>query len=173
MSEEETDTVSPITFTYEYAGHGWARAWIADGETSYFMDPSYVPREPLFDLVATLVEVLRYGGEAECEWFYEPAASRWILRRDGDRLHITIRWVRDGFTYPNWPTERDELRFSTTCDLWKFAHKVRLAVSRMEPTGEHDHDPSLVKRSAEYEALCAFLEEHKRTQRPPSTKTKR
>lgn len=104
---DDSHTLSPISFTYEYAGHGWGRASISDGVTTYYMDPSYVPADPLFGLIAAVVEVLTHGGEAECTWDYEPAADRWILRRDGDTFHIT--------------TDRGELRFSTTCDLWKFA----------------------------------------------------
>jgi hypothetical protein len=132
------------------------------------MDPSYVPQNPLFVLMAAVDKVLTYGGEAECTWDYEPAADRWTLRRAGDTLHITIRGVSDGFSRRNWPTDRGELRFSTTCDLWKFAAKVRLAVSRLEPAVEEYHDPTMVQRTPEYRALCAFLEEHKRAQQPPS-----
>jgi hypothetical protein len=161
---DEDAELAPITFRFEYRRHGWAEASISDGETTYEMVPSCVPNDPLFDLVRALVEVLRYGGQAQCDWSYEPAADRWILHRDGVTLTITIPGVRDGFTRVNWPTERGELKFSTTCDLWKFAAKVRLAVSRLEPppAGEADHrHPEWVKESAEYRALCTFLEERK------------
>jgi hypothetical protein len=165
MADEETGRLSPISFRYEYAGQGWARTWLSDGVTTLSMDPSYVPNDPLFDLVAAVDHVLTYGGEAGCTWNYEPAADRWTLRRDGDRLHLTIRGVRDGFSRPNWwPTERGEVRFSMVCDLWKFAAKVRLAVSRLEPVEERYHDPTGVQRTPEYRALCASLEEYKRAQ---------
>lgn len=167
---DATDQLAPISFTYEYAGHGWARAYLSDGQTRYFMDPSYVPTDPLVALVHAMVELLRHGGEVMCSWFYEPAEDRWILRRDGDALHITIRGVRDGFSRPNWPLERGELRFSTTCDLWKFAAKVRLAASRMESAGEEYHDPSAVQSTPQYRAICSCLEEHKREGQPPSRK---
>jgi hypothetical protein len=80
------------------------------------MNPSYVPNDPLFDLVRALVEVLRYDGQTQCDWFYEPAVDRWTFRRDGDALTITIC----GILYiivPDWPTERGELEFAATCDL--------------------------------------------------------
>lgn len=173
MTDEEPDTLSLISFTYIYAGHGWAHAAISDGVITYDMDPSYVPYDPLFVLVAAVDKVLTYGGESECTWDYEPAADRWILRRDGDRLHITIRGVGNGFLRRSWPPERGDLYFSATCDLWKFAAKVRLAVSRLEPAGGEYHDPMWVQGTPEYGALCTFLDEHKRAQRSSSAKSKR
>ena len=166
MADEGDDSVelAPITFRFEYRRHGWAEASISDGETTYEMVPSYVPTDPLFELVRAVARVLSYGDETGCSWFYEPAADRWLLRRDGDTLTITIPGVRDGFTQLHWPTERGELEFTATCDLWKFAAKVRLAVSRMElpPAEEQDHyHPAWLKESAEYRALCAFFEERK------------
>jgi hypothetical protein len=162
MSEEERDTLSPISFRYEYAGHGWAQAWLSDGVTTLAMNPSYVngsypSGDPLVGLVGAVVKVLTYGGEAECVWEYEPAADRWTLRRDGGSLCISIHG------------ERGEVRFAAMCDLWKFAAKVRLAVSRLEPVDEQYHDPTEAQRSPEYRALCAFLEEHKRAHRPRSS----
>ncbi len=171
---DDSHALSPISFTFEYAGHGWARASISDGVTTYYMDPSYVPADPLFGLIAAVVEVLTHGGEAGCTWNYEGAADRWTLRRVEDALRIAIRRLREGFSRPDWPTdERGDVCFSMTSDLWKFAAKVRLAVSRLEPAGEDHHDSTWVQRTPEYRALCAFLEEHKRTQRPPSAKSKR
>jgi hypothetical protein len=167
MSEEERDIPSPISFTYEYAGHGWAQAWLSDGLTTLSMNPSYVngsylSSDPLVGLVGAVVTALTYGGEAECAWEFEPAADRWTLRRDGDRLHIAIWGAPDGFSHPNWQTQHGDLRFSATCDLWKFAAKVRLAVSRLEPVDEQYHDPTGAQRSPEYRTLCTVLEAHKR-----------
>jgi hypothetical protein len=95
------------------------------------------------------------------------------LRRNGDRLHITIHGVRDGFTRPNWQTQHGELRFSATCDLWKFAAKAQLAVGRLEPAGEQYHDSTGVQQSPEYRALCTFIEGHKSVHRPLSSTSKR
>ncbi len=172
MSNERA-ILAPISFRFEYTGHGWAHATISDGVTTYAMSPSYVPQDPLFVLVVAVDEVLAYGGEAECTWHYEPPADRWILRRDGDALHITIYGVNDGFTRRNWRIDRRELCFSTTCDVWSFAAKVRTAVSRLTPAGEEYHDPTRVQGTPEYRALCANLEEHKRAQRPPSAQGER
>jgi hypothetical protein len=173
MSNAQTDSLSPITFTFEYTGHGWAHAAVSDGVTTYEMYPSYVPQDPLFSLVAALDTVLAYGGEAGCTWDYEPAADRWTLRRDGDRLRLTVWGLHDGRLPATWRSNRSELRFATNCDLWKFAAKVRTAVSRLEPVDEEHRDPTRMRASPEYRALCTHLDEHKRAQHPPSVKSKR
>jgi hypothetical protein len=136
------------------------------------MVPSYVPTDPLFALVHAVVEVVRYGGDARCAWFYEPATDQWTLHREGDMLQITIRRVVDYFWRSEWPTQGGQVQFAVICDLWKFAAKVRLAVSRMVPVEEQEHSygPALVQQSAEYKALCTFLDEHKESQRPRSGK---
>lgn len=166
MSDGGSD-VAPIGFTYHYEGHGWAGASISNDQNTHYMHPSYVPHDPLFSLLRAVVEILRYGGEASFTWFYEPSADRWSLRREGDALYLTIRWFSDGFSYPNWPNERGKLHFSTTCDLWKFAAKVRLAASRLEPSGEPHDDAAWLRNTGEYRALGAFLEERKGTSKKP------
>lgn len=169
MSADE-ESVSPISFTFEYAGHGWARSSISDGAATYYMAPSYVLNDPLFDLVHAVVEVLTYGGTASCAWHYEPAVDRWTLRREGDRLHLAIR-VGRGFPGLDWPDEGGAVQFAATFDLWKFAAKVRLAASRLTPTSESYWDPSSVQRTGEYRTLCTLLEAHKRTGRPLSSES--
>jgi hypothetical protein len=147
---------------------------------TYSMEPSYVPDDPLFGLLEAVVEILRNGGDNDtgCEWWYEPALDRWALHREGDRLRITIRHKRDGF--PNssiftssrfWSSELGMLKFTATCDLWKFAAQVRLAVSRLAPIGQDD--PTWVQRTAEYRALCDILDEHKHIPPPTSGKPTR
>lgn len=168
---DERVILSSINFVYEYTGHGWALASISNGVDSYTTVPSYVPTDPLFELLRALVQVLRYGSDADCEWFYEPAADRWALHREGDRLRIVIRRVRSGGADHNWPFEAGELKFASTCEIWKFAAKVRLSVSRMTPVEEKYLDPTSVQRTVEYRALCNFIEEQKRLH--PSTSDNR
>ncbi|HEX8732082.1 MAG TPA: hypothetical protein VF725_08475 [Ktedonobacterales bacterium] len=158
----EGGTLSSIDFRFTYTGHGWAHATISDGVTIYEMSPSYVPQDPLFALIAAVDRVLAYGGEAECTWQYEPPADRWTLKRDGDTLHIIISGVDDGFSHPNWPTERGALAFSATCNVWAFAARVRTAASRLLPADESYHEPTRVRETPEYRALCAHLDRHKR-----------
>ncbi len=165
------DQLSPVRFTFEYEGHGWAHASIADGDVTYEVDPSYVLGDPLFGLLQAVVELLRNGdGHAGCEWWYEPALDRWHLLREGDMLHITIRGRWDGtpsssVLTPSWfwsSAAGGEVRFSTTCDLWAFAKQIRHAVRHLAPVGDDNRDnPRWVKRTAEYRALCQLLDEHK------------
>jgi hypothetical protein len=164
MADEHS--LAPIDFTFAYQRHGWATAHISDGVSEYAMVPSYVPTDPMFELIHALIDVLRYGGEAHCAWYYEPATDLWILRRDGDWLHVTVLRTRAISPFP-LPNARGEVEFSTTCDLWQFAAKVRLAASRLpDLTREQDnYRPALVREDAEYRALCEFLEEHKRAKR--------
>jgi hypothetical protein len=113
-----------------------------------------------------VVEALRYGGDAWCSWHYEPATDQWTLHREGDTLQVTIRRLRNGF-YHDLPAKGGQVEFAVLCDLWQFAAKVRLAVSRMMPVEEHEHNygPATVQHTAEYRALCAFLDERKQSQR--------
>jgi hypothetical protein len=161
MSDAE-HMLLPIRFTFTYAGHGWAHAFISNGVDTYSMEPSYVPTDPLFELLRAVVELLRYGDDTECQWFYEPALDHLALHREGDCLRITIRGIQQDFpTSSVWPPDAGELRFTTMCDLWQFAAKVRLAVSRLSPIGEDD--PTGPQRTAEYQTLYAFLESRKRS----------
>lgn len=168
MSDEGT-TLAPISFTFEYAGHGWADASISDGEVTHYMSPSYLATDPLFELIRATVEVLRCEGEVRAGWLYEPGEDFWLLRREGDILHITILRLEDslGLEYLNRLSSRAKSQFSTTCDVWKFAAKVRLAASRMiaQAEAEWEYDPASVLQTAEYRALCALLEEHKEERR--------
>jgi hypothetical protein len=96
MASEQTIRTR-VKFVYEYEGHGWAHASISNGADTYAMVPSYVLNDPLFELLHTVVEILRCSGDATCEWWYEPALDRWALHREGDSLCITIRGIRAGF----------------------------------------------------------------------------
>ena len=55
--------LAPITFRFEYRRHGWAEASISAGKTTYEMVPSYVPTDPLFELVRAVARLLAYGDE--------------------------------------------------------------------------------------------------------------
>jgi hypothetical protein len=140
---------------------------------SSYMNGFYPSGDPLVGLVDAVITVMTYGGEAECTWENEPAADRWTLQRDGGRLRITIRGEADGFSHPNWQTQHGELRFSALCDLCKFAAKVRLALSRLEPVDEQYHDPTDAQRSPEYRSLCTLLVEHELAHRPRSLQSER
>jgi hypothetical protein len=168
------DVLLPITFTFDYEGHGLALASFSTGTETYGVYPSYVPFDPLFQLLQAVVEILRNGeDDTGCEWWYEPTLDRVALHRDGDSLRITIRHFREGFPTSTiwsppkvWSSDAGMLEFTATCNLWTFAAQVRRAVRRLAPSG--DDDPTWPCRSAEYRALCDLLGEHELTQRPQS-----
>ena len=175
------DALSPIEFTFEYQGHGRALASISDGTVTYCMDPSYALGDPLALLLQAVVQTLRKGDDVTgCEWWYEPSVDRWTLCREGDSVHITIRRRSDWRSHHH--TGRlvtcqvlvvsvGEVRFTATGDLWTFAAQVRRAVNRLKTAG--DDDPTWPRTTVEYRALCDFLDEHKRTQQPPSDPSER
>ena len=76
-----------------------------------------------------------------------------MLRREGEQLWITIT----GFAYPDLLVDRNERRFAARCNLWTFAAKVRLAVSRLAPAGERYYDHTSVQQTAKYRELFEFL----------------
>jgi hypothetical protein len=167
--------LSAISFSFEYEGHGWAASHISNGAETYHMAPSYVGGDPLWLLVRAVVEILRNGGDEDtgCEWFYELAVDRWHLHRQGDTLHITIRGRSDGFpsfdaVSPAWfwssPTA-GAVQFGAMCDLWAFTAQVRDAVRQLKPSAEHGFtNPRHTRRTAEYQALRACLDEHERAE---------
>jgi hypothetical protein len=162
------ESAAPIEFMYEYRRNGWAHASISDGNTPYDMrgHPMCLPTRYSSSCVRAVVEVLRYGGDAWCSWYDEPATQQWTLHRAGDLLQITIRSVGNDL-FHDWPANGGKGEFAVLGDLWKFAAKVRLAVSRMVPVAEQEHTygPAAVQRTAEYRALCAFLDERTQSQR--------
>jgi hypothetical protein len=167
MSAAE-DMPLPISFTFEYEGRGWALASISTGAVSHLMHPSYALGDPLFMLVQAVVQTLRNGDEVTgCEWWCEPALDRWALRREGDGVRIAIHHMNHAFPSlavwtPSkfWLSEVGELTFAAVGDLWTFAAQVRRAVNRLKPV-EGD-DPTWPRRTAEYRALCDFLDTRKR-----------
>ncbi len=129
----EHSKLPTLTFDYEYVGRGWAEARISDGVNSCSFAPSYVLNDPLGELVEAVAALLRGEQEARCRWWNEPSEARWILRREGDALRISVLYFRDFQVTVNRPQIAESgktAEFSTVCDFWKFAAKVRLYASR-------------------------------------------
>jgi hypothetical protein len=110
--------------------------------------------------------LLNFGGEARCGWSPDQGAGcLWIFSRDGDALHVTI--LQFPHSLPN-NERRDQdaaVLFSTTCDLWKFAARVRLYESRIatsvEESGRTTHQAQFRPLDGS-KTLADFLEDHKR-----------
>lgn len=158
-----------VAFSYRPDPFGWVNAYIADGTNAMYFVVSCILGDPLLDLMSALSELLHYGGVTRCRWYWEPAESRWILRREGEMLNITILGFHD-MLY----AEREghgKVEFATTCDLCRFVTKVRLVASRVATDDEYRAYGTLGKerhavprydQTPEFHALGRFLEERKR-----------
>ncbi len=164
-----------LTFTYEEQQCGCAHVFLSDGLNTTGVWGSHI-FSPLQELLAAFVEVLRYSDESRCRWFTEPGEQRWVFRRDGNLLHLTILGFRD-FT-EHRADEYGEVEFSTTCDLAYFARKLWLVISRIGTTqadSARKPDPQPGSESTDhlpnnYEILRSFIEEQKRQQVQPRVK---
>jgi hypothetical protein len=160
-----TDTFLPaVTFDYAYGRHSWAEAHIADDINEYWFTASYVLSDPLFDLVRAITPLLRQDGTARCRWWNEPSEDRWVLRREGDALIISILWLRY-FQINDYLLERSDSHgkegFSTMCNFWKFAAKVRLSASRFIAHEKQQGRHVTWENRTEYRYLEATLEQRK------------
>lgn len=169
MPEEPISTV--IMFTYEADECGCGTAFISDEVNEARMWPSHVGNipsgNPLLILIDALLHVINYGGESRCRWANEPGEDRWILKREGELLRVTILWfnvIGPGFYGSTLKDELGEPEFSMICNLWKFAAKVRLACSRIIASEASKGVSHWLRDSSEYHGLCAVIDEHKHNQ---------
>lgn len=157
MSVDDTEGY-PLRFGYTLTSRERSEWYLSDGEHGIHLAPSHVLGDPLALLLEALAEVLLVSGEARCRWFEEPGETRWLLRRDGDHLHITILAFRHFI-----PPESDELGevlFSRTCNLWKFTARACLFASRVAAS----EGGEWMGRYRQYHELRALLEERKRAE---------
>ena len=166
MPDEPISTA--ITFTYEADKWGCGTAFISDEVNEATMWASHVgndpPGNPLLILVHALLHVINYDDESRCRWANEPGETRWIFTREGDFLRVTILWFNTLGPWFYGSTLKDEfgeLGFSMTCDLWKFAAKVRLACSRIIASETSKGASHWLRDSSEYHGLCTVIEKHK------------
>ena len=165
-----------LTFTYEEQQCGCAHVFLSDGLNVAGVWGSHI-FSPLQELLAAFVEILRDSSESRCRWLTEPGEQRWLFRREGDLLHLTILGF-DDFAH-HQPDEAGEVEFSTTCDLAHFARKLWLVISRIgtsqsDSAHKPDHHPNVEPADHlpnNYEILRSFIEAHKRQQVQPRTHT--
>jgi hypothetical protein len=164
-----------LTFTYEEASCGCAHVYLSDGVNETWLWGSHI-FAPLGELLRAFVEILRHSDTAVCRWLTEPGEERWVLRREGTLLHLTI------LSFPDFSqrkaNEYGEVHFTTTCDLAHFARKLWLVISRRrtsptdsahKPSHEASTKPTDALPSS-IEILRSFIEEQKRQ---PHPKTRR
>ncbi len=164
-----------LILTYKEASCGCAHVYLSDGLNETWLWGSHI-FAPLGELLRAFVEVLRYSDTAVCHWLTEPGEERWLLRREGALLHLTILSFPD-FSHRQ-ANEYGEVRFSTTCDLAHFARKLWLAISRRrtslsDSAQKPSHNASATPADSlptSIDILRSFIEEQKRQ---PSPKTRR
>lgn len=147
-----------LIFIFRPGPFRWGEALISDGTQRTTLEPSYVLEDPLLALISAMVAAIQTG-EGRCSWWWEPVESRWILRRDGEQLRISILRFPDLHYH-----ERDEfgrLDFAATCALWKFAARLRLVVQRIvSDTLYREYGVMDYEHISEFLRLCELLDEH-------------
>jgi hypothetical protein len=103
--------MSAIEFDYRLLGAGWSEARIADERSHAELTASYLG-DALRELIGAVTDVARGSSEARCSWEEEPGEFRWILRRTGKSLNVTILWLEDNM--PALPDSDGRSVFSTT-----------------------------------------------------------
>src|SRR5258708_6131386 len=91
-----------VTFRYELEGVGWADAYLSDGESSAQIPASYLC-DALRDLVDA-VQSLFTADTATCFWQEEPGEVKWHFCRNGDSMHVDVKWFNEARVHP----ERNE-----------------------------------------------------------------
>ena len=143
----------------------WVDIFFSDGSVWWCFSVSSILGDPLRALISALVTLLRYEEpEVPARWWNEPQEIRWILRRAGDSLRITVVELPDFTSAPQRSERVTDTYFETTIDFWTFAQRVRLAASRVAqtPVGNPPRHRSF-EDDPEYQALCRYLAEHRGT----------
>lgn len=158
------DFLPSVVFEYEYSKQGWAEAHIADDSNEYWFAPSFALGDPLFELVRAISLLLYADGTTRCRWFNEPSEDRWVLRRTSDALSISILWLRHYQTndyHMEFSDSSGRKEFSTICDFWKFAARIRLFASRSIAREKQQGRHVAWENRTGYEYLEASLEQRK------------
>ena len=114
----------------------WVEIFFSDSSAWWCFSVSSILGDPLQALISALVAILRYGEPvAFARWWNEPQEIRWVLRRDGDSLHIKVVELPDFARTPLANERVTDTYFETTVAFWKFAQRVRLAASRDSSRG--------------------------------------
>jgi hypothetical protein len=142
-----------IDFSYRLIGSGWAEARIADETSSVEMTASYLT-DALGDLLSALAALNRGDSHSErFSWDEEPAEHRWILRRDGDEVDLSILWFHD--IYKPQPDEAGRLIFATRQPLAELVRAVSAAAAHLlEEVGEDGYRERWVEHAFPTAALA-------------------
>lgn len=111
-----------LTFSLKLLGEGTLLARIADRRASETLVASY-----LFDAVSALTDatlaLLQLSTERRCSWVDEKGEYRWILRKLGADVEVTITWIDGAIAMK--ASSRGNLVFSGRGNLLAFAQDLR------------------------------------------------
>jgi hypothetical protein len=136
-----------LTLTYD---RRHCQLTIADGANEAAVwHSTLLSSDALADL-AEAVSVLRTTDTARCAWADEPGEHRWILRRHGEDLHVTVLRFPEEFS--KRPDEEGAVVFSAVCKLRRFAVQIKsLFQAEIDGGIYRNHPPSA------YDKLNALL----------------
>jgi hypothetical protein len=110
-----------VDFSYRLTGTGWAEARLSDGDHSVALSASYLS-DALGELLLAIACLQEGAQDAECFWEEEPGEYRWLLRRDGDSVVVTVVAFDD--CWPHLPIDDREVVFTTRASLKEVATAV-------------------------------------------------
>jgi len=124
-----------VDFSYRLTGKGWAEARIADDDSWAILTASYLS-DALGDLLEAIGVLLEGAPEARCSWEEEPGEYRWIFRRSGHDVHLTVLAFPDQLA--RQPDEQGRLVFRTIQPLRVIA--LVIADGAAAVLNEYDED---------------------------------
>ena len=110
----------PLAIGFYPTGAGWARAVVAGPNGAIELSASYLS-DALGDLGALADVVLRGDPVARSSFAKEPGEYRWVARRSGERVTLSILSFRD---WGDEPDERGELLLTAECTATQLAEAV-------------------------------------------------
>jgi hypothetical protein len=132
-----------VEFSYRLTGTGWAQARIADDATWVVLTVSYLS-DALGDLLEAIGELLEGAPETRCWWEQEPGEYRWIFRRSGGDVSLTILAVSD--QHAGESDEQGRHLFGTTQPLTVLAQAIADgAAAVLHEHGEHGYKEQWVE----------------------------
>jgi hypothetical protein len=117
-----------MEFTYDLIGTGWAKARIAQGDDWAVLTASYIS-DALGNLLGVVLALLDGADEARCAWDEEPGEYRWLLRRSGTDVAITVIGFPE--LWSEQPDSEGTVLFSAAAPLSLFATAVADGADRL------------------------------------------
>ncbi|MFF9471512.1 hypothetical protein ACF1E9_02590 [Streptomyces roseolus] len=160
--------VGDLQFSWELGGAGWATCRIAEGNAEHRAHVGYCT-DALADLLYAVTGL--YGGTTDqrASFDLEPVEMRWLLRRQGADVSITVFEFPDGATSWGSPDETGgTLAWSSTQPRSVLGHKVmEAAVTVLRKHGEDGYLEKWMRHAFPVAALQDLQRLHRRDDHCP------